>query len=225
MTDHKEEYTPACVKCPQALCYFGIRERAPAFCPNLNRESAVLEARGTLEDAEIMRVARESSRVEGAGYGKWTRVREVMEFAKRLGIKRIGVAFCVGLRKEAKIFADILEANGFEVVSVCCKVGGEPKESLGLEDSEKVIPGAYEAFCNPIAQALILEREGCGLNVLVGLCVGHDALFIKHTKTLTTVLVAKDRVTGHNPAAALYTSHSYYSRLKMPESEEKHERA
>jgi uncharacterized metal-binding protein len=28
-----------------------------------------------------------------------------------------------------------------------------------------------------------------------------------------TVLVAKDRVLGHNPVAALYTSHSYYSKL------------
>jgi hypothetical protein len=27
-------------------------------------------------------------------------------------------------------------------------------------------------------------------------------------------LIAKDRVTGHNPAAALYTSHSDYRRLK-----------
>jgi len=26
------------------------------------------------------------------------------------------------------------------------------------------------------------------------------------------VLVAKDRVLGHNPVAALYTSHSYYLR-------------
>ena len=74
-----------------------------------------------------------------------------------------------------------------------------------------------EACCNPIARALILDAEGCGLNVLVGLCVGHDSLFIKHAKALTTVLVAKDRVTGHNPAAALYTLNSYYSRLKSPD--------
>ena len=30
----------------------------------------------------------------------------------------------------------------------------------------------------------------------------------------STVLIAKDRVTGHNPAAVLYTSHSYYGRLR-----------
>jgi uncharacterized metal-binding protein len=50
--------------------------------------------------------------------------------------------------------------------------------------------------------------------VLIGLCVGHDSLFFKHSQAPVTVLVAKDRVLGHNPVAALYTSHSYYQRLK-----------
>jgi uncharacterized metal-binding protein len=212
----KQTPYPSCVKCAQAVCHFGIKEGTPDFCPTVNKEEVIREARGQLEDVEIMRAAREASRVEGTGYGKWTRVQEIIEFANRLDVGRIGIAFCIGLRKEAKLFADILEAHGFEVVSVCCKVGGEPKEDLGLDDSEKVIPGVYESYCNPIAQALILEDEGCELNVLVGLCVGHDSLFIKHARALTTVLVAKDRVTGHNPAAALYTSHSYYNRLKNP---------
>jgi len=216
LSEERKPPLPSCVKCAQAICHFGIKEGTPGFCPTVNKEAAIREARGLLDDVEILRAAREASRVEGTGYGRWTRVQEVIEFAKRLDITRVGIAFCIGLRKEAKLFADILEAHGFEVVSVCCKVGGEPKEDLGLEDAEKVIPGVYEAYCNPIAQALILDGEGCGLNVLVGLCVGHDALFIKHAKTLTTVLVTKDRVTGHNPAAALYTSHSYYSRLKNP---------
>lgn len=46
-----------------------------------------------------------------------------------------------------------------------------------------------------------------------GLCVGHDMLFVKHADAPTTTLVAKDRVTGHNPAAALYGNHFYYKRL------------
>jgi hypothetical protein len=31
--------------------------------------------------------------------------------------------------------------------------------------------------------------------------------------------VTKDRVTGHNPAAALYTANSYYRKKLMPEGE------
>ena len=51
------------------------------------------------------------------------------------------------------------------------------------------------------------------LNVIIGLCVGHDSLFIKYSKALVTTLITKDRVLGHNPAAALYTSGFYYKRL------------
>lgn len=32
----------------------------------------------------------------------------------------------------------------------------------------------------------------------------------------TTVLAVKDRVTGHNPLAAVYCSNAYYRRLKRP---------
>ena len=57
---------------------------------------------------------------------------------------------------------------------------------------------------------------GTDLNVLVGLCVGHDALFFKYAEAFTTVLAVKDRVTGHNPLAALYPWHIYYRFLRRP---------
>ena len=69
-------------------------------------------------------------------------------------------------------------------------------------------------MCNPLLQAEILNHEETELNIVLGLCVGHDALFLKKAKAFCTVLAAKDRVTGHNPLAALYTLHSYYQKLK-----------
>ena len=63
-------------------------------------------------------------------------------------------------------------------------------------------------------QAKILNKEKTDMNIVMGLCVGHDSLFYKYSEALVTTLVAKDRVMGHNPAAALYTSESYYSKLK-----------
>jgi uncharacterized metal-binding protein len=51
------------------------------------------------------------------------------------------------------------------------------------------------------------------MNVIVGLCVGHDMLFSKHSRAPVTTLVVKDRVTGHNPAAVLYGQNFYYKRL------------
>jgi uncharacterized metal-binding protein len=67
-------------------------------------------------------------------------------------------------------------------------------------------------MCNPILQARLLNRAKTDLNVVIGLCVGHDSLFYRYSEAYVTTLVTKDRVTGHNPAAALYTSHSYYKK-------------
>lgn len=119
---------------------------------------------------------------------------------------------------EARAARDIFRAHGFEVFAVCCKVGSIPKEQLGLTDAEKVRPGEYEALCSPVGQAAILARAGTELNVVIGLCVGHGSLFFMHSEAPATVLVAKDRVLGHNPVAALFTSNSYYSRLKSGET-------
>jgi uncharacterized metal-binding protein len=112
------------------------------------------------------------------------------------------------------MLAEILDANGFQVSTVCCKVGAIEKEAVGLTDAEKLRPGQHESLCNPVGQARLLDRAGTGLNIALGLCVGHDSLFFRHSTAPVTVLVAKDRVTGHNPAAALYTSRSYYRRLR-----------
>ncbi|GAI48217.1 unnamed protein product, partial [marine sediment metagenome] len=112
------------------------------------------------------------------------------------------------------ILTRILENRGFEVVSVCCKAGAIPKERIGITEEQKIEgPGSFEAMCSPITQAEILNSEGTEFNIAVGLCVGHDSLFFKYAKAPTTVLVAKDRVFGHNPAAALYLSGSYYRKL------------
>ena len=63
-----------------------------------------------------------------------------------------------------------------------------------------------------------MNEAGVEFNVLVGLCVGHDSLFFKYAKAPTTVLVAKDRVFGHNPVAGLYLSPSvYYRKLRRKE--------
>lgn len=62
-------------------------------------------------------------------------------------------------------------------------------------------------------QAKLLEKAGTDLNVVVGLCVGHDSLFYKYSNTLTTTLITKDRVLAHNPVGALYQTKAYYKKL------------
>jgi uncharacterized metal-binding protein len=187
----------------------------PPFCPMLTETAVLFRAEEVcLSQDDLRRLALAAARTEAAGYCKEPRVEEVMNFARRIGARRLGIASCIGLIREARILQKILEANGFEVDSVCCKVGSIDKEKIGLRDEEKIRPGQYESLCNPVGQAMLLNKADTELNIVVGLCVGHDSLFFKHSEAPVTVLVAKDRVTGHNPVAALYTSHSYYERLQ-----------
>jgi uncharacterized metal-binding protein len=194
-----------------------VFDHAPAFCPSTRYEEVIKEASREVVEGDLGEVARVSSVVEAAGYCRKTRVEELIDFAHRLGLRRLGIAFCVGLRREAAMLAEILEGNGFEVVSVCCKLGGIAKEDFGVEDAQKINPGTYEGACNPAAQAIVLEKEGSELNILLGLCVGHDTVFFATTNVLTTVLATKDRVTGHCPMQPLYLSGSYYGRIKSPQ--------
>lgn len=205
----------------QACCAEPGAKTAPKNCPSVVEPGIVDEVRTLYRtDDETNRLVIASAQTEAAGYCKQTRVEEIMSFARRIGAERLGIAHCVGLAREAGLLNDILAANGFHVEAVCCKSGSISKEEVGLRDDEKVRPGQFEAVCSPVAQARLLAERGTQLNIVVGLCVGHDSLFFRHSEAPATVLVAKDRVTGHNPVAALYTSHSYYGRLKRSNHEE-----
>ena len=52
------------------------------------------------------------------------------------------------------------------------------------------------------------------MNLIVGLCVGHDMRFAKYSKAPVSTMVVKDRVTGHNPVSVLYGQNFYYKRLQ-----------
>lgn len=196
----------SCVDCGTQNCKYKDRTY-PEFCPtaNLKESDRQWALERYEENNKAIMIA--SAEVEYEGYCKWTRVQEIMEFARKIGAKRIGIANCIGLINEARIFAKILRANGFEPLSVICKVAGQRKTSVGIPAECESI-GA--AMCNPILQARLLNEAHTDLNVVIGLCVGHDSLFYKYSDAYTTTLVTKDRVTGNNPAATLYTANSYY---------------
>jgi uncharacterized metal-binding protein len=209
-----------CTLCgARACCDEPGASTPPDFCAmSADLESAagqaLQRARAAYDEPETRKLALAAAQTEADRYPLETRVEEVMSFARRIGVSHLGIASCVGLIREARLAQEIFEGHGFKVDAVCCKVGSIPKEEVGLADAEKIHPGQFEALCSPIGQAMLLNEAGTGLNVLIGLCVGHDSLFFRHSEAPVTVLVAKDRVTGHNPAAVLYTSRSYYSRLR-----------
>jgi len=219
------KYTdPGCAYCPPSVraCRQGEdEERGPGFCPTKVNPKAQDEARAQYDDPEFHRVAQESARVEAEGYCQWTRVEEVCQFAKKMGYKKIGIATCISFVDHAYTLSQILESHGFEVASAACKNDGFPKENVGLRDDEKIRPGGHESMCNPISQAQLLNDSGCEFNVVLGLCIGHDSMFFKHSEGLVTTLVAKDRVLAHNPIGALALADSYYSRVWGPDRPEK----
>src|ERR1017187_5695360 len=188
--------TPGCAYCPGTVraCRQGEgNERGPAFCPSKVDPDGVAAARERYRDPFTTRVARTAAVVESEGYCKWTRVEEICQFAKKMGFRKVGIAMCISFVDLARGFSAILESHGLEVASAACKNGGVPKEEIGLKDGEKIRPGGFEPMCNPISQAELLNRAGCELNVIMGLCVGHDSLFIRHSEGLVTTLVTKDR--------------------------------
>jgi len=153
------------------------------------------------QDGQIAKLHKAASAIEGRYYGRETRLGEIILFAKELGYEKIGLAFCIGLSEEAKVIDEIFSRH-FEVISVCCKVCGIDKKDFGLP---QISSQSYEVMCNPAGQAQLLNDAETQLNVLCGLCVGHDAIFAKVSEAPVTTLIAKDRVLAHNPAGAVYS--------------------
>ncbi|MCU0559983.1 MAG: DUF1847 domain-containing protein [Desulfobacterales bacterium] len=222
--------TAACAECPyknaQKIC-MAPGGRHPEACPTVNQEAVLAAALAEYAKPDIAAFACRASIQEGAGYAEREsgyaavrplkpRILEIAEFARRMGYSRLGLIFCAGLALEGRRAAEFYREKGFAVVSAICKVGQVPKETIGVKDEEKIAAGRHESICNPIAQAMLMNAAKTQLNVLVGLCVGHDSLVFKYSEAPCTVLAAKDRVFGHNPLAAVYTLDSYYRYLKQP---------
>ena len=204
------EKEPTCHLCNSfKYCVSGRANKKMENCPMIVFPEIEKQAREIYEKNEFLKKSvREASIVEASGYIKWPRLKDTIEFAKGMEFKKLGLAFCVGLLSEAEHIAKILEDYGFKVVSVCCKTGSVGKTNVG-------VPEEYTMFsktgypigtvsCNPSAQALLLNKTETELNIIVGLCVGHDTIFTSLSKAPVTTLIAKDRSSPHNPAACLF---------------------
>ena len=157
---------------------------------------------------------------EGGVIPRNPRIEEIVQFARRMNYTNIGIAFCAALQPEAAITGAILRKRGFTTHAVSCSVGGLVAETVRVCGNEKLGgPDARQVMCNPIAQAELLNSADVDLNVVVGLCVGHDSLFFSHAQAPTTVLLVKDRVFGHNPIAALHESERFYRWLQRSDGD------
>jgi uncharacterized metal-binding protein len=225
-----ENTHPQCARCPyppqDRLCH-NENGKAPPFCPTANHPEVLQKAVREFDKPAIRNFAREASLQEADGYADRElgyartkplkpRLLEIAEFAERMGYRKLGLVFCLGLAAEARKVERFFTSRGFEVVSGVCKIGRASKEILGIGFDQNVQIGVFEAMCNPIGQAMILNHEKTEFNVMMGLCVGHDSMFLKYAEAPCTVFAVKDRLLAHNPLACIYTLDSYYRVLKAP---------
>jgi uncharacterized metal-binding protein len=120
---------------------------------------------------------------------KIDRVQEIIEYAKHIGIKTIGIANCISFNKEADELEKILANEGFSVAKANCKIGKVPFNEL--------VAGYKGTSCNPAGQAKFLEENNSELNIMMGLCLGHDIIFNTKSKAPVTPLIVKDRKLKH----------------------------
>lgn len=136
-------------------------------------------------DLDTMRIA-EESRLQGRN-----RIEEIISYAQKAGIKRIGIANCLSVQKEADFLRTKLSET-FEVHSVDCKIGK-------LSSADLLGNNAKGISCNPVGQAMFLAQAKTELNISLGLCMGHDIVFNNNSQAPVTTLLVKDRQHKHNP--------------------------
>ena len=188
----------------------------PEWCQGRSYQDIIKDVKARYLAPEDLSIHVAAAKVIKEGNNLWSRAQETIEFAKALGVKKIGFAVCIGLIREGRELIRYFNRAGFnDLVAVGCMIGG-------LKDTDTGVPEEYSfpygATCNPIAQAEILNREGTELNIMVGLCIGHDTLFLKHSKAPVTIFAVKDRVTCNNPTAVLF---SPFQRMRLNQAYKK----
>jgi uncharacterized metal-binding protein len=211
---------PKCATCKTKLCTQGVTEEKllPSHCPTKNYKELIEEVKVKYKSEDIQKFFQCSALIEKECYDEKAareegrivplrpRIKEIAEFAKKIDAEKIGLAFCSGLQDEASRVNGIFESHGLDVVSAMCSCGAIDKTDVGLPEEFKIRSlENFEASCNPLMQAELLNRAKTTFNVLVGLCVGHDMLFTKYSKAPVTTLIVKDRLSGHNPVITLYS--------------------
>lgn len=187
-----------CADCEVVACK-RIGATYPAFCPSRDFDLADEQwLQDEMRDEDTWRILEASAISAYEAYDdKLSRLAETIIFARELGAKRIGIAGCSTLAKEVRKAARAFREQGFEVIGAMCKIGAMTNDELGLTVPRRT--GRQTVLCNPIYQAKVLNDADTDLNVVIGLCAGHDGLFVRHSDALCTMLVVKDFKNGHCP--------------------------
>jgi uncharacterized metal-binding protein/predicted Fe-Mo cluster-binding NifX family protein len=184
-----------CLSCTNRVCLDGkVCETASAV---FNGQSETNSELAHMLDAAID-IASEKERT-------LCRLSELIYFCLEMQYERLGIAYCLDLEEPTEILARVLR-RFFTVFPVCCKVGGlaqnHPQNTTTRYDRQKT---DGEVSCNPWGQAQVLNGLNTDLNIMVGLCMGADCIFMQASQAPATGLFIKDKSLANNPIGAVYS--------------------
>jgi uncharacterized metal-binding protein len=147
------------------------------------------------ENQKILQVA--ASLVDNGKAGTLSRLQEIIAFIKSMSYKKVGLAYCYGMEKDAKLLKDIFQTEGIRLRAVSCTIGGINQNQIDSSScTEKV-------SCNPIGQAKELNGEKIDFTIVMGICLGHDILLQRNLESDFSTFVVKDRVFQNSPLNAI----------------------
>lgn len=111
-----------CGKCNLRGCSNGNMDKLMKICPTREIELQQ-KAKQLYEEEENRKIAYNAGLVEAEGYCQYTRLKEIIEFAKKCGYKKIGIAFCIGLKREMQTVQKYLNIMGLKYFLLYVKMG------------------------------------------------------------------------------------------------------
>ena len=213
--DKKFKEDPTCYKCDcRNHCSIGRPSKELENCPIKTSPDIQKKAIELYEKDEFIKKSNIAATIANT-QGNMPRLKDTIEYAKVMGFKKLGIASCGALQTETIKTAEILHHYGFEVSSVCCPTGINKKINIEIPEelnyySERGYNFKYVS-CNPVAQALLLNQAKTDMNIIIGLCVGHDVTFTHLSEAPVITLIAKDRLIRHNPSETL---NSFYREFR-----------
>ncbi|MFX0039928.1 MAG: DUF1847 domain-containing protein [Candidatus Heimdallarchaeota archaeon] len=212
----KNSDDPTCYKCDCSnYCSTGRPSRELENCPIKTSPEIQKKAIELYETDDFIKRSNFAATV-AKSQGIVSRLRNAIEYAKAMGFKKLGIASCGGLQTETRKTAEILLHYGFEVSSVSCPTGINKKINAEIPEEftgySKMGCNFNYISCNPVAQALLLNNAKTDMNIIIGLCVGHDVTFTHLSNAPVITLIAKDWVIPHNPSETL---NSFYKEIRL----------
>ena len=76
-----------------------------------------------------------------------------------------------------------------------------------MDEETKMMDEIDKVHCNPVGMVRMLNAAEVEINILLGLCVGCDAIFSQMSLAPVTTLFVKDRLLANNPIGAVYSKY------------------